>query len=293
MATNDYPKGQDPREVYADYLAKNIRRKAGDLEEAADNIGKAQPADGIPPNEVPGVLDGPRGLTGMAGLTGVGGTTGVAYHERYAGATGYQGATGIHGRFPVYEENTPRHLRPIRQPMYDRVILTLDTLRAIAFQLPLGVADLLGHSKTYRDTNMTMSGCLGTPLEYDLDSISICPSGAGENYIRQWDLFIQSGPVLKLFIGVDGPLLTVPVVMMTERFPFNYEEDRHGAPEILRHAARNVPLQRDFSFVTERGERKRITSTEYFRAEVDLVDFWRGDGMFAFYVVMNGTLYTA
>ena len=185
-------------------------------------------------------------------------------------------------------------LRPLKQCLYDKVRLLTNMVEAMAFVDCRFYEDHV--SKTEADTNMTQSGQLGYPLEYDMTSVAVHPSGRGEEYKRRWDQWIGAGWVFKWIFGCNTPWNRTAVALMQERFPTRYMAElaelrnRTDFPEILRLIASEVPLPRYVEMTTPDRKPRRISSCESFRAQFQKAAPW-DMGEFSFYTVVHGVLY--
>lgn len=156
-----------------------------------------------------------------------------------------------------------------------------------------------GTYATGADTNMTLAGQLGYPLEYDLTSVGIHPADSGPDYKVKWDAFLNHHPEFIWIFGQNMPWIRTTVNMMEMKFPFmtarEYNEARgrvNDFPEVLAAIARDVALPRLVNMTTVDRRARRISSTESFGCEVNFVErAWALGHDFSWYAAMHGVLY--
>lgn len=182
-----------------------------------------------------------------------------------------------------------RVLRPLRQVLWDKVRLGQEPRRYSAFLDNRRFDN--GDMKTLADTNMTQAGQLGSPLQYDLSSISVHPSAEGQEYLEKWTRFMSSNTVLKFIFGQNTTFLRMPLMLMT---PMNQElhAEHIEAPEALTRLDGIRPMPRWASMTTPARLARRIESVESFHMEFDQQATFEAQNGFTFYAVMHGTLYT-
>jgi len=106
-------------------------------------------------------------------------------------------------------------LRPLKQPLYDTGHIILGaTNRVNFFQAPQGQPIVAaGALKTEADTNLTQSGMLGRPQEFDLYGFNLevaVDMIAAEDDIQDFSLIYENG-VFEFYFGQQRPWLQVPV----------------------------------------------------------------------------------
>jgi hypothetical protein len=313
MATHSYPEGKDPREVFPDHIAQNTKGKSRDPREDEAKQGPERPPDWVPPTDPPagGTVDTDALILEQARLTAVRLQQEIEEQRYRLGRNRHRNpdlgdylTIDDFPQRPHYVVGTPPQtpvLRPLRQALYDRIILRNAMTRTSAFTDSRFFDD---HTvKTQADTNMTQSGQLGYPLEYDLMDVAVHPSGRGEEYKRKWDHFISESVVATWIFGCNTPWARYAISIMEERFPSLRNNDMRdfmetpGFPEILAAIAREVPLPRYINMtapgrLTGQGATgRRIQSTESFRMDFDMsARPWPGPN-FDFFAVMHGILY--
>jgi hypothetical protein len=190
-------------------------------------------------------------------------------------------------------------LRPLRQSLYSRMWARPGTTRAMGFSHAMGQMNEIGMYTTAADTNMTQAGQLGYPLEYDLVSVGIHPSGAGAEYKEKWDTFLNHRPEFIWIFGGNTHWIRTTINLMEMKFPFMTERQYNDArgrnndfPEVLAALSRDTVLPRIVNMTTPDRRARRISSTESFRAEVNFVEMaWAGGYDFSWYAAMHGILY--
>ena len=103
-------------------------------------------------------------------------------------------------------------LRPLKQPLYDTgLILTAGVQRVQFFNAPIGGA--LGAAvKSEADTNLTQSGMIGRPAEFDLYGFQLELQIVGDdcpNTVRDLNLIYDTS-AFEFFFGQQRPWLQVP-----------------------------------------------------------------------------------
>jgi len=196
-------------------------------------------------------------------------------------------------QFTTQYGRVPPALHASQQVMYDRVKFPAGISMANAFQDSFRFDN--GEVKTQADTNMTQSGMLGFPIQYDLTHVSIHPAGTGDDYKREWDNFLSVSPVFTWFRGQNINVVTIPIMIMEERLAAITPQEGQLTPEVIQAIGGNKPLPRFVDMRMNRTEARRIVSAEGFRAEITLPDgYWYpvdNTRTFNFYVVMHGTHY--
>lgn len=318
MATHSYPEGKDPREVFADHLAQNTHGKARDPREVDQGEGAERPQDGLPAADHPAdrfVTQNDHAVRNFDAIREEQHRLDVLrlrqQLEQLEGArqditdfvdpgpllppprTGVQYVVGAPPFTPI--------LRPLRQTLYSRMSAHPGTTRMMGFVNACGMRGEDGIHLTGGDTNMTQCGQLGTPLEYDLVCLGIHPFGAGEEYKRWWDTFLNYQPEFTWIFGQNMPWLRTTVNLMDVKFPFmtaSQLEEARGRlpefPEILRQIALDMVLPRTATMTTPDRRARRISSTESFRAEINFTRrAWSEPHDFSVYAAMHGILYAS
>lgn len=219
--------------------------------------------------------------------------------------TGVQYITGKPPQSPI--------LRPLRTRLYDREQVWGGIMRVGFFMDNHRTAD--GRLKDKSFTNMTQSGSLGYPLEFDLVQLSISPCSGDPEYAKTYEQFINSDYVFKWYFGAQVQWFERPISLMNIRGPatetfLDKETKKAYRLSIIKGKLTPVEvgdaripemttpddlgsklLTRFIDATTPQREARRVHSTESFHGEIN-----RGTGpqgpMIDVYVCMDGILYT-
>lgn len=178
-----------------------------------------------------------------------------------AARTGVQYVVGTPPQTPV--------LRPLRQPLYDTEKLTDgQTLPVTLFTDNKKFAD--GTTKLECDTNMTQSGQLGYPLEFDLVGfLAELQRGATRSQFND----IYNKIVWKWFFGQNVPWLRIKLTKIPEGIGStgSVSIDGNAAPAEASIISNGWGVVTNFyNFTTPDRKARRISSTESFKAELTI-----------------------
>jgi hypothetical protein len=204
-------------------------------------------------------------------------------------------------------------LRPFRTRMYDREQVWGGIQRIMFFGDCHRTAD--GRTKDRSFTNMTQSGQLGYPLEFDAVQLSISPVSGDPEYAKVYEQFIHSDYVFKWYFGAQTLWFERPISLMNIRGPATetfLDKETKKAYKLSIIKGKLTPVEvgdakipemttpddlsaklitRFLDMTTPKREARRVTSTESFHAEI-----LRGNGpqgpVIDAYVCMDGILYT-
>lgn len=173
--------------------------------------------------------------------------------------TGIQYVVGTPPQTPV--------LRPLRQPLYDTEKLTNgQTLKAQLFADNKKFAD--GTAKSECDTNLTQSGQLGYPLEFDLVGFLV-ELDRGTTRAQQNDIYNKL--VFKWFFGQNVPWLRNKLTKMPEGIgPAGAVSTTVAATEASIISNGWGVVTNFFNFTTPDRKARRISSTESFRNDMEI-----------------------
>jgi hypothetical protein len=168
--------------------------------------------------------------------------------------TGVQYVVGTPPQTPV--------LRPLRQPLYDTEKLTTGaTLPVDLFVDAKKFAD--GAPKLECDTNMTQSGQLGYPLEFDLVGFLV-ELERGTTRSQQNDIYNKL--VFKWFFGQNVPWLRLKLTKMPEGIgPAGSVSTTVAATEASIVSNGWGVVTNFYNFTTPDRKARRISSTESFK----------------------------
>lgn len=186
-------------------------------------------------------------------------------------------------------------LRCLKQPLYDKLIVPEDgrMSQVVLFDDHKFFPD---HSlKTGKDTNMTQSGMLGYPLEYDLSWIDLkFEKFAHPDDVRR----VLRGLTFKWLRGQNTPWLRVTLsgfepLLMTEGVLSDTLKE-HVSKELAVFKDAGIWTRYRVSVLTPDGKPQRITSVESFRVEIVSPDGGIGElhGPVHLKVLLGDQLYT-
>lgn len=177
-------------------------------------------------------------------------------------------------------------LRPLRHPLYDTLIVPESGV------LAEGRGDLFAdcrwfpdHTpKTEHDCNLTMSGCLGCPLEYDLSYFELqVEKFAHPDDVRR----VLRGLVFKWIRGQNPPWLRVTL----SGFEPYYGAETDQAKVLAAWPGEAVWLRHRHDAKTPEGEPQRIHGTESFRVEAASKNIGELRGPVRLKFLLQDTLY--
>lgn len=171
--------------------------------------------------------------------------------------TGVQYVVGTPPQTPV--------LRPLRQPLYDSEKLTNgQTQSALLFTDNRKFQD--GTQKTEADTNMTQSGQLGYPLEFDLVGFLV-ELGRGTTRTQHNDIYNKV--VYKWFFGQNVPWLRIKLTKLPEGIGSSGSVSTTVAATEASIISNGWGVVTNFyNFTTPDRKARRISSTESFKNEL-------------------------
>jgi hypothetical protein len=162
-------------------------------------------------------------------------------------------------------------LRPLRQPIFDTEVYPaggIATLRLFTNSTTFAA----GGAKLSRHTNMTQSGQLGTPLEFDLVGFNVeIERGTSKD---DHDTLYRTGQFI-WFFGQNTIWLNVPLSRIPEGIGLygQISQDGNAAPVEKSVLVNGWPIvQNLYNFTTPDRMARRVTSTESFRAQIDFPD---------------------
>ena len=175
--------------------------------------------------------------------------------------TGIQYVVGTPPQTPV--------LRPLRQPLYDSEKFTNgQTLKAQLFADNKKFSD--GTAKTECDTNLTQSGQLGYPLEFDLVGFLV-ELERGTTRAQQNDIYNKV--VFKWFFGQNVPWLRNKLTKMPEGIgpagSVSIDGNASGTEASIISNGWGV-VTNFFNFTTPDRKARRVSSTESFRNDMEI-----------------------
>jgi hypothetical protein len=175
--------------------------------------------------------------------------------------TGIQYVVGTPPQTPV--------LRPLRQPLYDTEKLANgQTLKAQLFVDNKKFAD--GTPKSECDTNMTQSGQLGYPLEFDLVGF-LTELERGTTRTQSNDIYNKV--VFKWFFGQNVPWLRIKLTKMPEGIGAtgSVAIDGNAAATEASIISNGWGVVTNFyNFTTPDRKARRISSTESFHNDMEI-----------------------
>lgn len=178
-------------------------------------------------------------------------------------------------------------LRPVRTRLYDREQVWGGITRTQFFCDNMKTAD--GRQKDETFTNMTQSGQLGYPLEFDAVAVAIYPVAGDESYAKIYSEFIFSDYVLKWFFGSQTLWLQEPISTLKVSGPMSdvFIDKKNGKPyrltvrdgkavpvEVEKYEATIIDklnhrlITRYMNLTTPDRKARRISSTESFHGDV-------------------------
>jgi hypothetical protein len=174
--------------------------------------------------------------------------------------TGIQYVVGTPPQTPV--------LRPLRQPLYDSEFLTDGATGTVSF-FQDNKKFATGAQKLAVDTNMTQSGQLGYPLEFDLVGF-LFEMERGTS--RDQSNSVYNSCVWKWFFGQNVPWLRTKLTKIPEGIAAS------GSVAIGTGAATEVSIISNgwgvvtnfYNFTTPDRKARRISSTESFRMDLEI-----------------------
>lgn len=171
--------------------------------------------------------------------------------------TGVQYVVGTPPQTPV--------LRPLRQPLYDSEKFTNgQTQSALLFTDNRKFQD--GTQKTEADTNMTQSGQLGYPLEFDLVGFLV-ELARGTTRTQFNDIYNKV--VSKWFFGQNVPWLRIKLTKMPEGIGATGSVSTTVAATEASIISNGWGVVTNFyNFTTPDRKARRISSTESFKGEL-------------------------
>lgn len=171
--------------------------------------------------------------------------------------TGVQYVVGTPPQTPV--------LRPLRQPLYDSEKFTNgQTQSALLFTDNRKFQD--GTQKTEADTNMTQSGQLGYPLEFDLVGF-LLELARGTTRAQFNDIYNKV--VFKWFFGQNVPWLRIKLTKMPEGIGATGSVSTTVAATEASIISNGWGVVTNFyNFTTPDRKARRISSTESFKNEL-------------------------
>lgn len=177
-------------------------------------------------------------------------------------------------------------LRKFRQPLYDEEKIGNGTATALLtlFARRRGEADMAGHVKTARDTNMIANGQLGAKQEFYMVGFNVMldwclllvdkQSGAPGNVLNEMYVIeqIMNDSLFTFTFGRAQPLLEIPL----ERIPYGMGPDgaistnrTAGVPEVAHMITNGLPSVREFFDVRLKKTRPRhIQPEQAFTVEI-------------------------
>ncbi|MGH8898199.1 MAG: hypothetical protein ACRDZ4_14560 [Egibacteraceae bacterium] len=174
--------------------------------------------------------------------------------------TGVQYVVGTPPQTPV--------LRPLRQPLYDTEKLTNGQTGTVSlFADNKKFAD--GAQKLECDTNMTQSGQLGYPLEFDLVGF-LTELERGTTRLQQNDVYNKL--VFKWFFGQNVPWLRIKLTKMPEGIGQTGSVSTGTGDAVEASIVSNGwgVVTNFYNFTTPDRKARRISSTESFRNELTI-----------------------
>jgi hypothetical protein len=173
--------------------------------------------------------------------------------------TGVQYVVGTPPQTPV--------LRPLRQPLYDTEKLTTGMTGSVSlFADNKKFAD--GTQKLECDTNMTQSGQLGYPLEFDLVGF-LTEMERGTTRSQQNDIYNKI--VFKWFFGQNVPWLRIKLTKMPEGIGSSGSVSTTVPATEASIISNGWGVVTNFyNFTTPDRKARRISSTESFRNELTI-----------------------
>lgn len=202
-----------------------------------------------------------------------------------------------------------------RQPLYDREVVGGAVTETSFFSDPRRFAD--GRAKTRSDTNMSQSGCLGHPLEYDIVQVAVYPTRGDPEYAEKYHRFACSDTLFRLVFGGNTTLFELPMALMKPMNQSPYVKDTDTGklmqivvksgkveaypayegpsdPKVLWHDAPMLS-PRWHSVLTRDREGKlvarHIDSVESFRVEMKAARHGKGGEEVEVYVAFEGWLW--
>lgn len=175
--------------------------------------------------------------------------------------TGIQYVVGTPPQTPV--------LRPLRQPLYDTEKLTnTQTLKSQLFADNKKFSD--GTPKAECDTNLTQSGQLGYPLEFDLVGFLV-ELERGTSRSDHNDIYTKI--VFKWFFGQNVPWLRIRLTKLPEGIgttgSVSIDGNSSGTEESIISNGWGV-VTNFYNFTTPDRKARRISSTESFRNDMEI-----------------------
>ncbi len=175
--------------------------------------------------------------------------------------TGIQYVVGTPPQTPV--------LRPLRQPLYDTEKLANGATGTVSLFQDNKKFALDGAQKQAVDTNMTQSGQLGYPLEFDLVGFLV-ELERGTTRTQHNDIYNKV--VYKWFFGQNVPWLRTKLTKVPEGIASS------GSVAIGTAAATEVSIISNgwgvvtnfYNFTTPDRKARRISSTESFRNDLEI-----------------------
>jgi len=173
--------------------------------------------------------------------------------------TGVQYVVGTPPQTPV--------LRPLRQPLYDtEKLLNAATSAVSLFTANKKFAD--GTQKFECDTNLTQSGQLGYPLEFDLVGFLV-ELERGTTRVQHNDIYNKI--VFKWFFGQNVPWLRIKLTKLPEGIASSGSVSVAAAgPEASIISNGWGVVTNFYNFTTPDRKARRISSTESFRNELTI-----------------------
>ena len=184
-----------------------------------------------------------------------------AVAPRGVARTGVQYVVGTPPQTPV--------LRPLRQPLYDtEKLINGQTAKISLFTDNKKFDD--GSSKSECDTNMTQSGTLGYPLEFDLVGFLV-ELERGTTRAQQNDIYNKL--VFKWFFGQNVPWLRNKLTKMPEGIgpagSVSIDGNAAAAEASIISNGWGV-VTNFFNFTTPDRKARRISSTESFKNDMEI-----------------------
>lgn len=174
-----------------------------------------------------------------------------------AARTGIQYVVGTPPQTPV--------LRPLRQPIYDTAkLVDLQTSRRQLFADSKKFAD--GTEKFECDTNLTQSGQLGYPLEFDLVGF-LAELERGTTRAQHNDIYNKI--VFKWFFGQNVPWLRIKLTKIPEGVASSGSVASGGSEVSIISNGWGV-VTNFYNFTTPDRKARRISSTESFRNDLEI-----------------------